>query len=151
MFRKFFQALARRKQQAAIARQEKLEAFLAELRSPEYGLIEEKFGRPISASLKALYEDKEELTRDCLTKIVPGQSEDKWFFVACYWPLKRSCLDGPWLQFGDLVPFAGDGAGNDYVVDPTDDDAEIKFFDHETGELKPTGVLMSAYLSLPEE
>ena len=34
---------------------------------------------------------------------------------------------------------------------PTSDDAEIKFFEHETGDLKPTGVRMSEYLSLADE
>jgi hypothetical protein len=102
-------------------------------------------------SLKALYEDETELRKSYVTKVLPGRSEDLWLFISCYNPLNKSQIKGQWLQDGIHFAFAGDGSGSEYVVDPTDDHAEIKFLEHETGELKSTGVLMSEYLSLIDD
>ena len=46
--------------------------------------------------------------------------------------------------------FAGDGSGSEWVVDPTDDDAVVKFLEHETCELILTGVTIRDFLGLEE-
>ena len=99
---------------------------------------------------RALYEDTGELRKSYAEKVIDGEREDHWIFIACYWPLNRAHVDGQWLQDGKHYAFAGDGSGSEWVVDPTDDEAEIFFFEHETQELKPTGVRMTQFLSLPE-
>jgi hypothetical protein len=151
MLRKWLKARADRKRQQELAHEQARVAYEESLLSPDFGDIASVFGSPISFSLKALYEDETELRKSYVTKVLPGRSEDLWLFISCYNPLNKSQIKGQWLQDGIHFAFAGDGSGSEYVVDPTDDHAEIKFLEHEAGELKSTGVLMSEYLSLIDD
>jgi hypothetical protein len=150
MLKKWFQARAKRRQKADEARRQAAEQFKAELLHPQFGVIEEVYGKSISKTLRALYEDKSELLKSYAVKVIDGEPEDHWIFISCYWPLNRAQVDGQWRQDGKHFAFAGDGSGSEWVVDPTDDEAEIFYFEHESAELKPTGVRMHQFMSLPE-
>lgn len=63
--------------------------FDAKLENPQFQEIERFFGRPISLSLRSLYEDKTEIRKSYITKIVPGAPEDEWIFISSYWPLDK--------------------------------------------------------------
>jgi hypothetical protein len=150
MFRKWLQARSERKQKAEEARRNSTAQFEAELLNPQFGVIEEVYGKPISQSLRALYEDTCELRKSYVEKVISGKPVDQWIFVSCYWPLNRAHVDRQWSHDGKHYAFAGDGSGSEWVVDPTDDEAEISLFEHEAQELKPTGVTMAQFRSLPE-
>ncbi len=150
MLKKWLRARGERKQKEEDARRESAARLEAELLNPQFGVIEDVYGKPISKSLRALYENTGELRKSYIEKVINGKPADQWIFISCYWPLNRAHVDGQWLQDGKHYAFAGDGSGSEWVVDPTDDEGEIWFFEHETQELKPTGVTMAQFQSLPE-
>jgi len=150
MFKKLFEIMTERRQAKEAARKEYEERFLAELVSPDFDVIEELYCKPISASLRELYKNKEELQKSCISKVIKDQPEDQWIFICYYNPLNRKRIDEQWLKDGIHLAFAGDGSGSEYVVDPTDDQGVISFFDHESEVLKPTGVTIKQYLVLED-
>jgi hypothetical protein len=151
MFKRFFQARADRRREEEEKRRQQFEQHLAALLSPRFEEIEKKFGRPISPALRALYENREEIVRSNVTKVVPGVPEDQWISIAAYYPLDAVQAEGGWQPDGVHFAFAGDGSGSEWVVVPTDDHAEIQYLEHETGELKPTGVRMCDFLRLRDD
>jgi len=150
MFRRIRQWRETRSREQEESRRKAQEEFEANLLSPQFDEIERAFGKPISQSLRSLYENQEEIRKAYVTKIVPGVPEDRWIFISCYWPLDRAQAEGGWNPDGIHFAFAGDGSGSEWVVDPTEDAAEIKYLEHETCDLKPTGVKMCEFLSLEE-
>lgn len=119
--------------------------------SPQFETIKSIYGKPISNSLRALYENKIELQKSLINKVIEGKPFNEWIHIDFYCPLDKKHIDGQWVQDGIHFAFAGDGSGSEYVVDPTDDQGIIFFFVHETGELIPTGVTMEQYSSLKDK
>jgi hypothetical protein len=157
MLGRIFKHLAERKQVAEAAkkaaeetRKQEQEQFYAELISPQYDVIQEVYGKPISPSLRALYANATEIRRSYVEKIIEGRPEDQWIFISCYWPLNMKHVKEQLQQDGIHFAFAGDGSGGQWVVDPTDDHGIISYHEHETGELKSTGVPMVEFLLLKE-
>lgn len=150
MFKKWLKARAERKVAEEEARRQETERFEAELLAPQFSVIAEVYGNPISNSLRALYEDIIELRKSYVEKKIDGKPQDQWIFVSCYFPLNRKQAEGQRLQDKKHFAFAGDGSGSEWVVDPTDNHGQIFLFEHETEELKPTGVTMAQFKSLLE-
>ncbi len=119
------------------------------LLNPDFDLVVRHFGVPVSAALRALYSDPAAIQRDCVSKKY-GPREDDELFAAWYIPLDEQALAEQWHQDDGRFDFADDGSASRWCVDPTDDDAEIYFFQHEDQTLHPTGVKICDYLALPE-
>ena len=156
MILRFFQRRAERKLEEERSQRREIEERQAgierKLQNPEFGEIERVFGRPISRALRALYENQEEIRRSHVTRIVPGRPKEQWHIYICdYFPLDRQQAEGGWNPDGVHFAFAGDGSGSEWVVDPTKENAEIKYLEHESNELKPTGVRFCDFLGLAEE
>ena len=126
------------------------ERFCARQRSPQFGVIEARYGKPISSTLRELYSDMVEIQRESVTRVVPGRPVDEPFYFCWYEPLDQESLDGQWDFASNLFEFANDGSGNKYAVDPTEPTGEIFFVDHETSEVLPTGVHIHELRSLAE-
>ena len=148
--RRFLKARQERKERARLAHEQEKEAFRQRQLNPRFELIEEYYGKPISPSLRALYEDKVEIQREFITKIIRGKPEDDGIFVCWYDPLDRKHLGEQWEKSGTHFEFADDGSGSKWIVDPTDYRAIISFYEHETREVFPTGVLMSEFRTLED-
>ncbi|MCE5326840.1 MAG: SMI1/KNR4 family protein [Planctomycetaceae bacterium] len=148
--RRLRESRKRRKEQVEQERAAALEKFTQRQMNPQYDLIAEIYGKPISQSLRALYDNKVEILKENVEKIVPGQSEDRWLCISWYDPMDREHIEEQWNPESRCYEFADDGSGSKYVVDPTDDNAQIYYFDHEGQEMKPTGATMVQFLSLEE-
>src|SRR4051812_38142369 len=107
MLKKWLQARTERKQKEEVTRRAAAARFEAELLNPQLGVIEEIYGKPISKSLRALYENTSELRKTYSEKVINGKPEDQWTFISCYWPLNRAHVDGQCLQDGKYYAFAG--------------------------------------------
>ncbi len=79
-----------------------------------------------------------------------GPVEDDTLFVAWYVPLDEQAFSEQWHHGDGRLDFADDGAANRLTVDPTDDNAEVFFFQHEDGTFHSTGVRMRDFLQLKE-
>lgn len=135
-----------RQQQARIA----AETLKRRLLKPDYDVIARRFGKPISSELRRLYSDRDEIVKDCVNKQPVGSREDEGIFVCWYVPLDEEAISDQWHHDDGLFDFADDGTGSRYTVDPTDDNAEIHYFQHEDQTFRPTGVKLRELLSLPE-
>jgi hypothetical protein len=121
------------------------------LANPEFDALEKEFGT-VCLPLRNLYKNLGEITRENVSRVPRrNASQDEYIFAAWYHPADQRSLNERWPDNRRYFEFANDGAGNTYIVDPTLEDPEIIFYDHETGEHKPTGMRLSDYLSLPEE
>jgi hypothetical protein len=149
MFRWLTEKLKQRKAQRLQAVQAANEAFSQRMRNPDFDLVRRHFGRSISESLRKLYSDQAELDRQCVSKKV-GPREDDALFVAWYVPLDEQAYSEQWHHDDGRLDFADDGSASRLTVDPTDDGAEIFYFQHEDQTFHPTGVKMRNFLSLPE-
>ena len=109
---------------------------LQRLRSPDFVAVERHFGHPLPKCLLALHADRQELMRSDFS-LAPTEvdAEEECWEIGCYQPLdEQSILDG-WPGNEKYLVFAGDGYGNDYLIDPKEEDPAVFFFDHETSEL----------------
>lgn len=55
----------------------------------------------------------------------------------------------PWPGCEGLFPFANNGVGDRYLVDPRISDPPVVYLLHETGEIVELGVPLSAFLRAP--
>ena len=84
MLKRLLEHLAVKKLARIQAREEAHQRYLYELLSPDFDLVQRVHGKPISKSLRALYEDKDELKKSCISKVIPDQRCDRWIFVESY-------------------------------------------------------------------
>ena len=120
------------------------------MKSPDFELIQRHFGTPISASLSLLYSDLEEVLRHDIEKVVPAAREDESIYIAWYEPLDEQSLHHRWPSHLEFYQFADDGSGSRYAVDPTDEEGESYYLEHEFGDLRPTGAKIAEFLGLDE-
>lgn len=113
-------------------------------------MIQRHFGKPISVNLAQLYSNVKEILRHDIEKVVSGAQEDENIYVAWYEPLDELSLQYRWPSHPKLFQFADDGSGSKYAVDPTDEEGGIFYLEHESGDIRPSGVKISEFLGLEE-
>ncbi|MFT5469880.1 MAG: hypothetical protein ACI8UO_005003 [Verrucomicrobiales bacterium] len=114
--------------------------FLERLNSPDFVPIESHFGVSLPEALKSFYS----------TSMVGDgcdiRFESELWTIAFFEPLDADSLRESWPGCERFVSIANDGFGNDYVFDPTDETAEVLFYDHETGELDKVAPSLTVFL-----
>jgi|GEM_PF-1712921 hypothetical protein len=108
--------------------------FLERLSSPDFAAVEEHFGHALPQVIRSLYENTAELTRSDF-EVVPPDGSTSWSIIN-YCPVDSEYLLNRWPGTEEHFAFAGDGFGNEYLVDLREDDPPVLFFDHETGEFE---------------
>lgn len=118
------------------------------LHTPDFEVLEAHFGYTFPSALKALYADTEELNRfDFEVAESPDSPEDERWYIAFYEPADAEALRYRWGGTEQYFAFADDGCGNGYMVDPSLDDPEVLFHDHETDEFTPVCDSLTKFLS----
>jgi hypothetical protein len=120
------------------------------LNVPDFKALESEFGS-VCQPLRSLYANTKEILREHATRIPrPDVKEDEYIYVCWYHPVDQKSIDDRWPANSNYFEFGNDGSGNTYVVNPTLEDPEILFYDHESNTHQTTGVRLSQYLGLPE-
>ena len=110
--------------------------FLQRLQSPDFAAVERHFGHPLPECLLALHADKQELMRsDFFVAKTETDAENECWEIAYYQPADEHSVRDASPDMEEYFAFAGDGCGNDYLIDPKQSDPAVLFCDHETGEL----------------
>jgi hypothetical protein len=126
------------------------ERFRRRLESPDLAGLERHLGHPPSASLRALYADRDLVMSDDIVISVPNPLQgSKESYIAWFEPADAETLAITWPGCEGLFPFADNGAGDRFLVDPRDSDPEVIYYLHETGEKRALGVSLSAFLAAP--
>ena len=124
------------------------ERFRKRMESPDLAGLERQIGRPLSPSLRALYADRELVISKDIVLAVPNPLEgSKDSYIAWFEPADAEALRSP-RQGGDgLFPFANNGAGDQFLVDPKQADPEVVYYLHETAEKMSLGIPLSAFIA----
>ena len=124
--------------------------FEERLANPDLAALEQHFGHPLPAALRALYLDPQERMRGNF-EVAPSTSaprSQRWP-IAFYQPADAETLRDGWAGTEQHFAFADDGCGDGYLVDPRLDDPPVLFHDHETGELEPVCDHLSEFMKWP--
>ncbi len=124
--------------------------FIERLRHPDFVAVEEHFGHPLPSCIQSLYVDEEELLRGDFDVAAESDaaSENRWY-VAYYQPADAETVRESWPGLEKYFAFANDGCGNEYLIEPGDDDLPVLFHDHETGELSRVCDHFSEFMQWP--
>lgn len=111
--------------------------FNERLRNPDLPAVEKHFGHPLPECLRSFYEDRQELLRgDFETAAIPNPAADDRWYVSFYQPADAESVESAWPGTEKYFAFANDGGGNDYLIDPKEQDPAVLFHDHETGDIQ---------------
>jgi hypothetical protein len=133
-------------------REEYSRRFEQRLLNPDFPAVEACVGCKLPDEVKKLYANKDEICQENF-EVVLRQKEDSGgiWTVAFYLPADMEEM-GDLSQDGNkLFPFANDGCGNEYLIDPRASGSEVVFHDHETGEFTRLGVNLTEFLSAPRK
>ncbi len=120
------------------------------LLNPDFAALEQHYDHALPAALVAIYKDDQEVIRgDFYVAPSADPSEEHRWYVAFYMPADLSSVKDAWPGTERFFAFADDGCGNGYLIDPTLDDPEVLFHDHETGELTPVASRLSEFMKWP--
>ncbi len=124
--------------------------FTERLRHPDFLAVEEHFGHPLPPCVQALYANDQELLRVDFDVAAESDaaSENRWY-VAFYQPADGKSARESWPDLEKYFAFANDGCGNEYLIEPQDDDPPVMFHDHETGELSRVSNHFSEFMRWP--
>jgi hypothetical protein len=126
------------------------ERFRKRIESPDLEALERHFGHPLSASLRALYADRRLImSQDVVVAVANPLERSKDSYIAWFEPADAEALGSPMPGCEGLFPFAGNGAGDQFLVNPTHPDPEVLYYLHETGEKASLGVPLSAFMAAP--
>lgn len=134
-----------KKQQERIAKEIK-----EELSNPDYTVIEKIFRKPASSSLKKLYQNQSIVQSEYLNKVNPYHKGEE-ISITIFNPLNEKVIKGQWCQTGKHFAFGNDGSGSEWVIDPTEEDPVIFYFEHESNELISTNLTLNEFIELPNE
>lgn len=124
--------------------------FLRRLKSPDLEAVETHFGSPLPACVRELYSNQDELLRaDFVVSPKPGAPRNQRWYIAYYNPADAESVRDGGKTDERLFAFANDGSGNEYLIDPTQADPEVRFLDHETGELAPVCERFTEFMRWP--
>lgn len=124
--------------------------FTERLQNPDLPAVEEFFGNPLPPSVQLLYADREELSRhDFEVSAAPDADSARRWYVAFYQPADRESARETWPGLEQYFAFANDGCGNEYLIDPREDNPPVLFHDHETGELSRVCDHFSEFMEWP--
>lgn len=116
---------------------------------PDFDGLEKHFGHPLPASFRALYQDHELiLSHDLLVRVPDPIEQEDECYIAWFLPADVENLRDPWPGCEGLFPFAENGAGDRFLIDPAQADPEVLYYP-ETGERRGMGVTLSAFLAAP--
>jgi hypothetical protein len=143
-------ARSRLVRQAQARANAELEAFEKRLANPDLDGLERRWGHPLPASLRALYNDQELInSKDVLIGVPnPGEPGEDCY-VAWFEPGDVESLDAVWPGCEGLFPIANNGFGDQFLIDPKEPDPPVFFHLHESGERLAIGVTLSAFLAAP--
>jgi hypothetical protein len=144
----YLQHLAR-KRRKRLSRQES-ERYSKRLNNPDFRALEAYFRHPLPEPLKALYKDKSRINSENIFIDVPNPGErESESYIAFFEPLDMDSVRRPWPGCEKLLPFANNGAGDMFIVDPTQPDPEVLYYLHENRKIIGLGVTMSKFLMAP--
>lgn len=124
--------------------------FTERLENPDLPAVEELFGHPFPPSVQMLYANRRELLRqDFEVAAAPDADSARRWYLAFYQPADRESARETWPGLVKYFAFANDGCGNEYLIDPREDNPPVLFHDHETGELSRVCDHFSEFMAWP--
>ena len=126
------------------------ERFRKRQRNPNFDAFRKHFACDLPQALGSLFAEQEIFSndKDMFDVVIPsGKSERRWF-VAWIEPVDeehfKSCR---WPGTEGFYAFANNGAGDQYLIDPKQEDPEVFYYEHETAKKKSVGVTLSQFVS----
>ena len=142
----FFTVLTLRQKKFKKSRRATSEDFRKRQCNPDFEAYRRYFGCEPPAALKQLFNDPELFSndRDMFEIEVSGK---KWF-VAWIDAIDEEHLKScQWPGTQGFYAFANNGAGDQYLIDPKQEDPEVFYYEPETGKKKSVGVALSQFVS----
>jgi hypothetical protein len=128
-------------------RREASRRFEHNLSNPDFEALEDHSGSSLPASLKELYSNKTLIkSTDILIGVPNPLEKEEECYVAFFEAAMADGAVSPWPGCEVLFPFANNGAGDQYLIDPRHADPEVIYHRHETGEKQAIGVTLSQFL-----
>jgi len=112
---------------------------------PDFAAFRSRFGCDVPLVLHSLQSDPVRMREGDFDVHLPSSPDPH--YVAWFEPMDDEHMSFVWPGTEGFYPFANDGCGNAYLVNPRDADSEVSFYDHETGEREPLAVRLSEFLS----
>jgi hypothetical protein len=119
--------------------------------NPDFEAFRQHFGCEPPQALKSLFAEPELFTndKDIFEIAVPSETgQEKRWFVAWIDAIDKEHLKSRnWPGTEGFYAFANNGAGDQYLIDPKQEDPEVFYYEHETGKKKSVGVTLSQFVS----
>jgi len=115
------------------------------LRHPDYPAFAARYGCAPPAPLRQLYESASSDLAGGFELRFP--SFPKAFFIAYFMEIGNENMSIVWPGTEGFFPFADDGCGNRYIVNPGEADPLVYFYDHELHERESLNVTLSQFLA----
>lgn len=112
---------------------------------PDFAAFASRYGCEVSPVLRALQSDPVRMHEGDFDVHLPSSPDP--YYVAWFEPMDDEHMSIVWPGTEGLYPFANDGCGNAYLVNPHDADSEVSYYDHETGERDLLAVRLSEFLT----
>ncbi|HSR10725.1 MAG TPA: SMI1/KNR4 family protein [Thermodesulfobacteriota bacterium] len=129
---------------------EESERYDRRMKSPDFASLETYFGHPLPEALKALYRNKNRIAMENTLVSIPNPAEGtRESFIAFFIPLDLDSVKNPWPGCEGLLPFADNGAGDAFLIDPAHSDPEVTYYLHEEKRRVGLGVPLSQFLAAP--
>jgi hypothetical protein len=116
------------------------------LRQPDHTAFVARYGCPAPPALRQLYESSDrDLEGDFEVKL---GAFPKPFFVAYFMGIAEENMSLVWPGMEGYFPFASDGSGNRYLVNPRETDPNVYFYDHERQKAESLEISLSQFLAV---
>ncbi len=127
-----------------------LQQRLHRLQTPDFDAAERRFCHPLPECLLALHANQQELMRsDFFVAPTEDDAENECWEIAYYQPVDEESVRTKSPGMEEYFAFAIDPIGNDYLIDPKEDDPSVLFRDDVTGEVTPVCDRFTEFMKWP--
>jgi hypothetical protein len=134
----------------AIERVDPSHEFAVKLLAPNWQPVEEHFGTSVPEVLKRIYADPKSVLLTNFNIVSRLSRIPEGIHVQFFLPIGVTSVDGFFEGFENLLAFASDGGGGDYVIDISESNPKVHYHIYVTGgprRFRFTGLALSEFLS----
>ena len=112
---------------------------------PDFAAFTERYGCEVPPELRLLVSDSAWMRESEFNVQLPSSPDP--YYVAWFDPMDDEHMSVIWPGTEGFYPFANDGCGNSYLVNPRNSHLEVSFYDHEAGERELLSASLSEFLT----
>ena len=126
------------------------QAFDERRRRPALAALAARLGHRLPASYEALYADQDLVRGDDWVIEVPNRATgDEDCYLTWFEPADLETLSSVPSSCEGLLPFADNGLGDLYLIDPRQPDPDVIYFSHENDATFAIGTRLADFLAAP--